>query len=68
VDEPNKDPKTVAEKFYDGLKNYKTKKPLDDLDVESMIIKEFWEHGNKDYREFEYAKPLIPKYVHLKLP
>jgi hypothetical protein len=24
VDEPSKDPKTVVEKFYDGLKNYKT--------------------------------------------
>jgi hypothetical protein len=24
VDKPSKDPKTVVEKFYDGLKNYKT--------------------------------------------
>jgi hypothetical protein len=31
VDEPRKDPKTVVEEFYDGLKNYKTKKPLEDL-------------------------------------
>jgi hypothetical protein len=33
-----------------------------------MTVKEFWEHGNKDYREFEYGKPLVPKHVHLKLP
>jgi hypothetical protein len=26
VDKPSKDPKTIVEKFYDGLKNYKTKK------------------------------------------
>jgi hypothetical protein len=25
VDEPSKDPKTIVEKFYDGLNNYKTK-------------------------------------------
>jgi hypothetical protein len=41
VDESNKDPKTVVEKFYDGLKNYKTKKPLEDLAVEGMTVKEF---------------------------
>jgi hypothetical protein len=59
VDEPNKDPKNVVEKFYDGLKNYKTKKPLDDLPVEVMSVKEFWEHGDKDYRKFEYEKSLV---------
>jgi hypothetical protein len=41
VDEPNKDPKIVVEKFYDGLKNYKTKKPLEDLPVKGMTVKEF---------------------------
>jgi hypothetical protein len=61
VDEPSKDPKTVVEKFYDGLKYYKTKKPLDGLAVEGMTIKEFWQHRVKDYRKFEYGKPLIPK-------
>jgi hypothetical protein len=66
VDEPNKDPKTVVEKFYDGLKNYETKKLLEDLVVGGMTVKEFLEHGDKDYREFEYGKPLVPKYVHLK--
>jgi hypothetical protein len=28
LDEPSKDSKTVLEKFYGGLKNYKTKKSL----------------------------------------
>jgi hypothetical protein len=41
VDESSKDPKTVVEKFYDGLKNYKIKKPLEDLAVEGMTVKEF---------------------------
>jgi hypothetical protein len=41
MDEPNKDPKTVVEKFYDCLKNYKTKKSLEDLAVEGMIVEEF---------------------------
>jgi hypothetical protein len=67
VDEPSKDPTTVMEKFYDSLKNYKTKKLLEDLAIEGMTIKEFWEHGDKDSREFEYGKPLVPKHVHLKL-
>jgi hypothetical protein len=67
VNEPNKDPKTIVDKFYDGLKNYKTKKPLEDLVVEGMTIEEFWQYGDKDYREFEYGKPLVPKHVHLKL-
>jgi hypothetical protein len=66
VDEPSKDPKTVVEKFYDCLKNYKTKEPLEDLTIEGMIVEEFWQYGDKDYREFEYGKPLVPKYVHLK--
>jgi hypothetical protein len=67
VDEPSKDPKTILEKFYDDLKNYKTKKPLEDLALEGMTVNFFWQHGNKDYREFEYVKPLVPKHVHLKL-
>jgi hypothetical protein len=66
VDKPNKDPKTAVEKFYNGLKNYETTKLLEDLTVEGMIVEEFWQHGDKDYREFDYGKPLFPKYVHLK--
>jgi hypothetical protein len=48
VDETSKDPKTVLDKFYDGLNNYKTKKPLEDLALVGMTVEEFWQHGNKD--------------------
>jgi hypothetical protein len=41
VDEPIKDPKTIVGKVYDGLKNYKTKKLLEDLALEGMTIEEF---------------------------
>jgi hypothetical protein len=66
VDEPNKDSKTTVEIFYATLKNYKTKKLLEDLVVSGMTVKEFWQHGDKDYIEFEYRKLLVPKHVHLK--
>jgi hypothetical protein len=66
VDEPGKDPKTVVENFFDGLKNYKTKKPLENLVVEDMTVEEFWQHSDKDYEGFEYGKSLVPKHVHLK--
>jgi hypothetical protein len=65
--ETSKDPKIVFDKFYDGLKNYKTKKSLEDLTLVGMSVKEFWQHGDKDIWEFEYGKPLIPKHVHRKL-
>jgi hypothetical protein len=67
VNEISKDPKIVVDKFYDGLKNYKTKKPLEDLAIEGMTVEEFWQHGNKDYSEFEYGKLLVTKHIHLKL-
>jgi hypothetical protein len=39
------------------LRIIKTKKPLEDLVVPGMTVKEFWQHyGNKDYKEFEYGK------------
>jgi hypothetical protein len=44
VDEPSKDRKTVVKKFYDNLKNYKTKIPLEDLAVEGMTVEEFVQH------------------------
>jgi hypothetical protein len=47
VDKPSKDPKTIVGNFYDGLKNYKTKKSLKDLALEGMTVEEFWQHGNK---------------------
>jgi hypothetical protein len=67
MDETNKDPKIVFDKIYDDLKNYKTMKPLEDLALVGMSVKEFQQHGDKDIREFEYRKPLVPKYVHRKL-
>jgi hypothetical protein len=67
MDETSKDTKAVLDKFYDGLKNYKTKKRLEDLALVAMIVEEFWQHGNKDIREFEYGKLLVPQHVHLKL-
>jgi hypothetical protein len=67
VYETSKDPKTVFDKFYDGLKNYKSKKPLEDLALVGMSVKEFWQHGDKDIREFEYGKPFVAKHVHLKI-
>jgi hypothetical protein len=67
VDEPSIDPKYVVVKFYDGLKNYKHKKPLKDLAIPDMSVKEFLQHGDKDDTEFEYGKPLVLKRVHLKL-
>jgi hypothetical protein len=48
VDETSKDRKAVVDKFYDGHKNYKTKKPLEDMALVGMIVKEFWQHGDKD--------------------
>jgi hypothetical protein len=48
VDEISKDPKTVLDKFYDGLKNYKTNKLLEDLALVGMSVEEFWQYGNKD--------------------
>jgi hypothetical protein len=42
VDEPSKDSKTIVEKFFDCLRNYKTKKPFKDLVVEGMTVEEFW--------------------------
>jgi hypothetical protein len=68
MDEPSIDPKAVVDNFFGSLKNYKHKKPLEDLAVPSMNVKEFWQHGDKDYMEFEYGKPLVPKLVHLKFP
>jgi hypothetical protein len=41
---------------------------LEDLALVGMSVKEFWQHDDKDIREFEYGKPLVPKHVHRKLP
>jgi hypothetical protein len=39
---------------------------LEDLVVPGMIVKEFWQHDDKDYTEFEYGKSLVPRHVRLK--
>jgi hypothetical protein len=67
LNEPSKDHNIILEKFNDGLKNYKTKKPLEDLALVGMTVEEFWQHGDEDIREFEYRKLFVPKHVHLKL-
>jgi hypothetical protein len=67
VDELSKYPKTVVEKFYDALKNYKTNKPLEDLALEGMTVEEFGNMATKKYSEFDYGKSHVPKHVHLKL-
>jgi hypothetical protein len=38
------------------------------LGVPGMTVKEFWQHGNKDYTKFEDGKMTVPKQVHVKLP
>jgi hypothetical protein len=68
VDEPSTDPKIAMAKIFGGLKNYKHKKSLEDLDILGMTVKEFWQHGDKDYTEFEYENPFALKYVHVKSP
>jgi hypothetical protein len=61
VDKTSKNSKTVLDKFYDGLKNYKTRKLLEELALVGMSAKESWHHGDKDIREFEYGKSLVPE-------
>jgi hypothetical protein len=41
VDEPSTDPKIAMVKIFGGLKNYKHKKSLEDLDILGMTVKEF---------------------------
>jgi hypothetical protein len=67
VNEPNIDILTVVGKLFGNLEKYQNKKSLQDLVVLGMTIKEFWQHSDKDYMEFEYGKSLVPKQVHVKL-
>jgi hypothetical protein len=67
VDEPNKDSATVVKKFFSCYQKYQHKEPLKDLGVPGMTVEEFWEDSDKDYKEFEYGKPLITKQAHTKL-
>jgi hypothetical protein len=65
VDQLSTNPKDVLEKIYACLKNYKHKKSLEDMAIPGLTVKEFLQHGDKDYKEFEYGKPLVPKHIHL---
>jgi hypothetical protein len=38
-----------------------------DLSTLGMTMEEFWQHDDRDYKLFEYGKPLVPKQVHAKL-
>jgi hypothetical protein len=67
VDEPNTDISTAVGKFFGNLQNYQRKEPLQDLGVLDMTKKQFWQHYNKDYTEFEYGKLFVQKQVHVKL-
>jgi hypothetical protein len=66
VDKPSTNSKTIVKKFYGTLNTYKIEKSLGDLVVLVMTVKEFWQHGDKDYMEFEFGNLLVPKHVHLK--
>jgi hypothetical protein len=52
VDQLSTNPKDVLEKIYACLKNYKHKKSLEDMAIPGLTVKEFLQHGDKDYREF----------------
>jgi hypothetical protein len=67
VDEPNKDSTTAVKKFFRCYKKYQHMEPLKDLGVSGVTAEEFWEDGDKDYKEFEYRKPLITKQAHTNL-
>jgi hypothetical protein len=68
VDKPSTDSKTAVVKFFCGLKNYKHNKPFEDSAIFGMTVKEFRQHGDKDYMKFEYEKSLAPNHVHVKFP
>jgi hypothetical protein len=54
---------TLEGKCLCNLQKYQYKEPLEDLGVPGMIIKEFWQHDDKEYMDFEYRKPLVPKQI-----
>jgi hypothetical protein len=68
VDEPNTKLSSIVGNFFGNLQKYQHNELLQDLVVPVMSIKEFWQHDDKDYIEFEYRKSLVPKQVHVKLP
>jgi hypothetical protein len=66
VHEPSKDSTEKVGKFLEGLQKFKHKEPLVDLSTPGMTMQEFWKH-DRDYKLFEYRKPVVPKQVHAKL-
>jgi hypothetical protein len=66
VDEPRTSLSSTVGEFFVGLKNYEHKKPMEELAIPGMTIKEFWQHHDKDYTEFEYGKLIVPKHILLK--
>jgi hypothetical protein len=68
VNEPNIDILTTVRKFFGNLQKYKHNKLLEDMGIPGMTVKEFWQHSDKDYTKFKYAKSLVPKQFHVKLP
>jgi hypothetical protein len=67
VHEPSKDNTEVVDNFFGGLQKFKHNESLVDLSTPGMTMQEFWQHDNRDYKLFEYEKPLVPKQVHAKL-
>jgi hypothetical protein len=67
VHEPSKDNTEVVGNFFWGLQKFKHNESLVDLSTPCMTMQEFWQHDNRDYKLFEYEKPLVPKQVHAKL-
>jgi hypothetical protein len=48
MDKTSKDPNTVFDNFYDGLKNYRNQETVGGLGSYRNESKEFWQHGDKD--------------------
>jgi 5'(3')-deoxyribonucleotidase len=59
VDETSKDHKTVFDKFYDDLKNYKTKKLLEDMALVGMGVKNVGNMATKIYRNLSMESHLF---------
>jgi hypothetical protein len=68
VNEPSIDISNVVGIFFGNLQKYQHRELLHDLGVPGLSLKEFWQHGDKDYTELEYEKLLFQKQVHVNLP
>jgi hypothetical protein len=68
VDKSSTDLSSAVGKFFGSLKIYQHNEVLEDLAIPGMIVKEFWQHGDKDHTKFEYGKPFVTKQVNVNLP